>query len=166
MIITAKTLVQNGVVTNASDNCITPVGVDLEVKQISAIGNGGYIPSVGKTTLPKYTPVEWNENGDVAFVELQPGVYDVVFEQGCSLPSGMQGKVTHRSSLNRCGTLITSGEFDPGFHTENIGAVMYVNRTIVIEKGARLAQIVCQTVSEGGELYNGQWQNDSQRKDQ
>ena len=165
MIITAKTLVQNGIVGNAPESCITPVGVDLQVKQISKIAGIGYIPAVGKTKLPTYVEVPWNDNGDVAFVELQPGVYDVVFEQSCNLPAGVQGKITHRSSLNRCGVLITSGEFDPGFHTDNIGAVMYVHNTIVIEKGARLAQIVCNQVTEGGQLYNGQWQGDCQRKE-
>ena len=52
---------------------------------------------------------------------------------------------------------------DPGFSTDNIGTVMNVHERIFIEQDARIAQMYFHENSEG-ELYDGQFQNDKQRK--
>ena len=71
--------------------------------------------------------------------------------------------VRQRSSLLRNGAIIASSIFDPGFKTDNIGTVMIVTKDIFIEKDARIAQMYFHENSEG-ELYDGQFQNDKQRK--
>jgi deoxycytidine triphosphate deaminase len=93
---------------------------------------------------------------------LYPGTYDLVFNEGCTIPDNRVAFIKQRSSLWRNGALINSPVFDPGFQTDNMGTTMLVTETIFIERDARVAQIYfheCQPA----EKYDGQWQNDKQR---
>ena len=83
--------------------------------------------------------------------------------EGCNITADRTAMVRQRSSLLRNGAIIASSIFDPGFHTANIGTVMIVTNTIFIEKDARVAQMYFHKNNEG-ELYEGQFQNDKQRK--
>ena len=69
-----------------------------------------------------------------------------------------------RSSLVRCGADIRSGQFDAGFKTEHMGAYMKVELPVVIEMGARVAQTLIFRTEKVTNTYNGQWQEDKQRK--
>ena len=40
------------------------------------------------------------------------------------------------------GGTVTSGVYDPGFEVDEMGGVMTLTKSAVIEKGARLAQII------------------------
>jgi len=140
-------------------------GIDLNVIEIQQIFGGGVIPQKGKTTLGKCEKVELTfdkENG-TNFWLLRPGVYDVKFKQGCSIPDDMMMLIRQRSSLLRNGTILHSSVFDAGFKTKNIGTVMVVNCPIMIEYGARIAQIYGHACDKVENLYDGQWQGDSQR---
>ena len=44
-----------------------------------------------------------------------------------------------------------------------MGAMLFVTETILIEKGARVAQIIMME-NEAAELYDGQWQKDKDLK--
>jgi deoxycytidine triphosphate deaminase len=124
--------------------------------------NKGKVPAQGKTILPYYYEVKFEEDN---CIELSPGYYEVEFEEACNIPNNMVLNYKTRSSLVRCGVIIHSGQFDAGFKTQNMGAFLHVIRPIILEKGARLAQaIVTESypVNEN-DLYNGQWQNDKQR---
>ena len=94
---------------------------------------------------------------------LSPGTYDVMCNEGCNIPANRTAMVRQRSSLLRNGAIIASSIFDPGFKTANIGTVMIVTERIFIEKDARIAQMYFHENKEG-ELYDGQFQNDKQRK--
>ena len=146
------------------------VGYDLSlqtVKQIRAnpqdkIG----IVLKNKTTLAGYSDVEKvNLEGERGWL-LYAGTYEITFWEGCKLPADYVGLIRQRSSLLRNGTIIHSSVFDPGFETEFMGCVMRVNETIFIEEDARVAQIYFHKCDVVKELYNGQWQNDKQRKEE
>jgi len=157
-----KEIIEKGIVfNNIEDKNIQQHGVDLnliEVKQI--IGNGKI--RVDKTELPPLAPRPL-DNGRWF---LEPGVYDITFAQGCKVPKDQMLLIRQRSSLLRCGSIISSSIFDAGFQTENIGCVMVVNVPILIEYKARIAQIYNHQTSEVSNLYDGQFQNDKQRKDE
>jgi deoxycytidine triphosphate deaminase len=59
--------------------------------------------------------------------------------------------------------VITSGVFDPGFEVDEMGSIMIVTESMIVEKGARVAQIIMFENNEA-ELYNGQWQKDKDVK--
>ena len=61
------------------------------------------------------------------------------------------------------GGTCTSGVYDPGFEVDQMGGVMILNKTIVLEKGARIAQIIMHE-NNPAELYDGQWQGNKDKK--
>jgi deoxycytidine triphosphate deaminase len=152
------------------------VGFDLTLKQVNQIGNPNGNDGVyknfkigkvlkDKTELTTYTPYPLINLDGISGWLLYKGVYDITFNEGCKLPSNRVAFIKQRSSLYRNGAIINSPVFDPGFETEFMGTLMYVNETIFIEENARVAQIYFHEC-EPAELYAGQWQGDKQRKQQ
>jgi dUTP pyrophosphatase len=133
------------------------VGYDLTLKEVKKI-NGGRVLS-DKTNVAYYTDVPAHDQdgtGKIVFT-LDPGSYSLTFDQGVKLPSNKTAFIRHRSSILRCGAIITSGVYDPGFEVDEMGGVLIATERITIEKGARVAQIIIFDNSEA-ELYDGQWQ--------
>jgi len=159
----AKELVARGIITGpiTQDN-IAQHGIDLNVIQISRISDSeGFIPAKGKTRIPTYQEVPFVV--DAPFWFLEPGMYDVMFAQGCDIPSDQMLLIRQRSSLLRCGAFICSNVYDAGFKTSNLGTMITVMHPITIEYNARIAQIYNHQATPVDNLYDGQWQNDSQR---
>ena len=148
------------------------VGYDITLKEVQKIGlkiganayREGKIGKVlkDKTELTEYVPQTTIMLDGVEGWLLHDGVYDITFNEGCKIPDNRVAFIKQRSSLYRNGAVINSPVFDPGFETENMGTIMFVNETIFIEKDARVAQIYFHECN-GAELYDGQWQNDKQR---
>lgn len=93
--------------------------------------------------------------------ELSPGVYSVTFDQGLlKLPNNITALLRHRSSLLRIGGSIPGGIYDPGFEVEQIGAMMFLNLPIIIERHSRIAQMTMyrNTPVPDEFMYNGQYQ--------
>tara|TARA_R110001583_G_scaffold13766_1_gene58656 strand:- start:33250 stop:33741 length:492 start_codon:yes stop_codon:yes gene_type:complete len=139
------------------------VGYDLSIKSISKLkGNGQVLKA--KTVVNDLEPVEMSHlNGTEHGWLLEPGTYDITCNEGCNIAANRTAMVRQRSSLLRNGAIIASSIFDPGFYTDNIGTVMMITTPIFIEKDARVAQMYFHENNEG-ELYDGQFQNDKQRK--
>ncbi len=137
------------------------VGYDLTLKEVKQI-NGGAVFS-DKTEVGPYLEVRtFNKEGKTVY-PLSPGTYSLTFEQGVKLSSNKTAFIRHRSSILRCGGIITSGVYDPGFEVDEMGAVLIATQPIMIEKGARVAQIIIFDNSEA-ELYDGQWQGNKDVK--
>lgn len=138
------------------------VGYDLTLKSIKKVSGG--VVMQDKTNVSDYTEVAPSVNADGKFIfKLEPGTYSLTFEQGCKLPNNMTAFIRHRSSMLRCGAIITSGVYDPGFEVDEMGGVMIVTESMIVEKGARVAQIIMFENNEA-ELYNGQWQGNKDLK--
>jgi deoxycytidine triphosphate deaminase len=142
------------------------VGYDLTVKDVKAIRGG--ILYADETQLEPYDQIETMSvqkvDGDHREVwSLKPGIYSVTFEQGCKLDDQTTAFIRQRSSVLRMGGTVTSGVYDPGFEVDEMGGVMTLTKTVVIEKGARLAQIIM-FENNSAELYDGQWQKDKDVK--
>lgn len=133
------------------------VGYDLTLESVNKINGGSVLAN--KTEINEYTEVKTtlSNTGDSIYV-LEPGTYSLTFEQGCKLDSYHTAFIRHRSSILRCGGIITSGVYDPGFQVEKMGAVLIATQKIIIQRGARVAQIIMMENYES-ELYDGQFQN-------
>jgi deoxycytidine triphosphate deaminase len=167
MILNAEQLLEQGLlILDDAKGKSAQVGYDLSVKEINKVGGSIGMVLVDKTVLNIHTPVDKiNLEGKNGWL-LYAGVYDVIMNEGCNIPSNRVALIRQRSSLMRNGAIITSSIFDPGFVTPNIGTYMVVLETIFIEQDARVAQVYfheCEPVAPE-QLYNGQWQNDKQRK--
>ena len=137
------------------------VGYDLTLKEVKQI-NGGLVSTKSTTVTPYEDVIAFTLEGQ-EFFSLTAGSYSLTFEQGVKLPSNKTAFIRHRSSILRCGAIITSGVYDPGFEVDEMGAVLIVTRPMMIEKGARVAQIIIFDNSEA-ELYDGQWQGNKDVK--
>lgn len=169
MILNAEQIIEKGLLKlEFTKGKPAQIGYDLSLKEVNRINSKDKIGKVlkDKTELATYQPQEIiHLDGDRGWL-LYPGVYDITFHEGCKIPSNYVGLIRQRSSMLRNGTVLHSSVFDPGFETDFMGTVMVVNETIFIEAGARVAQIYfheCEEVRSDN-LYNGQWQNDKQRK--
>lgn len=134
----------------------------------------GYIPVEGKAIVRPRKVVNPIETGDrksdnyPGVWRLDPGYYEIIFAQGCSIPNDQMLLIRQRSSLLRNGTMIHSSVWDAGFKTKNMGCFMLVTEPIEIEVGARICQVynhACTPV-EDCDLYDGQYQNDKQRNNE
>ena len=131
------------------------VGYDLTLKEVKQIA-GGTVFSDKTEVLPYLEVPTFTKEGKIVY-NLSSGSYSLTFEQGVKLPSNKTAFIRHRSSILRCGAIITSGVYDPGFEVDEMGGVLIATRPITIEVGARVAQIIIFDNSEA-ELYDGQWQ--------
>lgn len=155
-----REIVEKGWITNIQPDSIQQHGVDLHVVRIERICGIGSIPKIGKTQIPPYEDVDLIGN----LWTLSPGDYQVTFEEGCNIPEDHMMKIVQRSSLRRCGGIINSPLFDAGFHTDRIGTFMQVTTRLMIERGARIAQAYFHQCTPVENLYEGQFQDDKQRK--
>jgi deoxycytidine triphosphate deaminase len=130
------------------------VGYDLTLKEVKQI-NGGTV-LCDETIVDQYNDVYSYELEGKTRFSLAPGTYSLTFEQGIKLPAFKTAFIRHRSSILRCGGIITSGVYDPSFYVDEMGAVLIATRQITIEKGARVAQIIVFDNNDA-EAYNGQW---------
>lgn len=137
------------------------IGYDLSVKEIKILSPG----SVGrvfknKTELREFTTIQPVHGGWT----LSPSYYEITFWEGCKIPNNYVGLIRQRSSLLRNGALLHSSVFDPGFETEFMGTFIAVFCPIYIECDARIAQMYFHECEPVAQAYNGQFQNDKQRK--
>ncbi len=132
------------------------VGYDLTLKSVKKIQGGMVLKD--KTLVEEYeeVPPTLTPTGKYMF-HLTEGAYSLTFDQGCKLPENKTAFIRHRSSVLRCGSIITSGVYDPGFEVDEMGGVIIVKEDIRIEKGARVAQIIVME-NTPADLYDGQWQ--------
>lgn len=160
MQLTGKQIIERGIVSNYIPEAIQQQGVDVRVANIKELLGVGEVPAHGKTVLPNY--VDANIDGDKWV--LRPGYYEVELMEGIHMPNNAALVYKTRSSLVRCGATVESGQFDAGFDTSKAGCFLIVHRTIIIEKEARIAQVIVHESAPVTNTYEGQFQGDKQRK--
>lgn len=138
------------------------VGYDLTLNSAKRVVGG--VVTQDKTSPMPYEELMPTKNtaGKLMF-HFKRGVYSLTFDQGIKLPADRTAFIRHRSSILRCGSFITSGVYDPGFEVEQMGAVMFVEEELYLEKGARVAQVIV-LENTNAELYSGQWQGSKDLK--
>jgi len=178
MQLTGKQIVEERIITGFSEDAVQQQGIDLRLNKVRRFGSEerknwafteiGHIPATGKTQLPQSSEVKpWNLDGKEIYV-LDPGYYEVIFDEGCNMPNNRVMVFITRSSGVRCGVEIVCGQFDAGFVTDHMGCFLKVHERTTIERHARIAQTrITETAPvDVDDMYNGQWQGDKQRTEQ
>lgn len=131
---------------------LQPNSIDLTIKNATLILDGGILSETSKQ-MPRA-----NENCEVMgrFVFEAGRAYDVEFNESVIIPEGMMAFITHRSTLNRIGGMITSGIYDTGFDNY-CGAILRTTNKISIDKDTRIASIYFLQADEARK-YDGQYQ--------
>ena len=159
MLLTAHQILQQGIVIPSEYSKPAQVGIDLSLNSVHSC-HGGSIVYTDRTEIDPeiFQEVKTVQVDGKECWMLDPGTYAITFNEGCKIPSNAAAFIIHRSSLYRTGNSIVSPVWDPGFETNQMGTVMIVNVRLVVEKNARVAQMVVHTTDGEAELYNGQWQ--------
>lgn len=140
---------------NISREQVQVNGVDLTVEKIFRLNGFGAI-LCDSVKLPEYFEVQCD---DGKFF-LEKGVYVVQVREKISIPLDAVGICLPRSSLVRMGVQVGSALWDSGY----VGyskVLLNVENPIVIEKGARFAQLIlirCERKAKEG--YRGRYQNE------
>lgn len=139
---------------------IQQAGFDVRVAKIQRISGRGKL-GVSSKTLPTYSDISLNQ--DNCYV-LRQGAYAVDCIEHVHLPVGFEGKLIHRSTMNRSACYLTGSVYDPGYKGL-IGGTLYVYIDIMeVELYARIGQFQIQTAEEGT-AYNGDYQHQKSHED-
>lgn len=160
MQLTGNEIIERGIVGWYAPGAIQQQGVDVRVNNIKTLTGIGEVPAEGKTKLPTYSDASMDGNRWI----LPAGYYEVELMESINMPDNAALTYKTRSSLVRCGAIVESGQFDAGFKTDHAGCFLIVHRPIIIEKGARIAQVIVHETAKVENTYEGQFQGDKQRK--
>lgn len=169
MIISPQHAHEAGIITNIANPAkqVGSDGIDLTLLAINRVISDAAYPAVlaedKKKTMHRQHELLFPVNlsgmyGIESGYILEPGVFDLVFNEGCLLPQGVAGILLLRSTLVRNGCIGQCGLFDSGFSTTHMGMMMHVKYRTVIEHGMRMAQVVLHQ-SAATTQYNGTYQN-------
>lgn len=159
MQLTGKDIIAREIVSNYDEKrSVQQQGVDLRVSKVRMVNPAGQfeslIPVDGRTKLPEYKEI-FPTSG---IFTLRPGYYELELMEGITIPHNVAAYIKTRSSLVRCGAIVHSGQFDAGFSTDVAGCFLHVLVPVVIQQGARVAQLICHESGSVTNTYAGQWQ--------
>jgi len=159
MILNSRDILERGIIIPSEHSKEAQVGIDLSLGKVEKITGGSVVYKETTIINPDFfVDVETSRvDGRDCWI-LEPGTYALSFNEGCSIPSNCTGLMLHRSSLYRTGTQIVSPVWDPGYRTEKMGTVMIVTVKLIVERNARVCQIIFHENNEVDKLYDGQFQ--------
>jgi deoxycytidine triphosphate deaminase len=143
-------------IENVDEKNIQPSGVDLRVKCMYRLKNGGYLGVENRKT-PDVEVVS-NEIGKKNI--LKPNEFFLVETiEKVNMPKDIMAIVLPRSSLFRCGVSLYTAVVDPGFvGTLTFGMKNLSEHSFEIEIGSKIGQIVFEKVKGNVKLYDGKYQ--------
>lgn len=139
---------------------LQPVGFDLSLKSVAKfVGTGTLDFSNEQRKLPDTQTIEFQHHD--SSVVLRPGGYLVTYNEQITVPADCAGIVLPRSSLMRCGAVLHSALWDPGYSGRGQG-LLTVYHEIQLHKNARIGQFVLiRLETEAGEMYSGTYQGEN-----
>jgi len=141
---------------NLEEKNIQPSGVDIRLKCIYRLKNGGYL-GVKKRKTPD-VEIMCNKIGEKFTLEPNEFVLVETMEK-VNIPKNLMATILPRSSLFRCGVTIFTAVVDPGFRgTLTFGMKNLSEFPFEIEIGSRVGQIVFREVKDNVKLYDGKYQ--------
>lgn len=159
MLLTAKELIDKGIIIPSEYSKEAQVGIDLSLASVHKCEGGSVVYKDSTHIDPMlFEEVETQDVDGTEMWVLGKGVYAITFNEGCNVPANAAGFIIHRSSLYRTGNSIVSPIWDPGFATEKMGTVLVVNERLLVEKNARVAQMYFIQTTTNANLYDGQYQ--------
>ncbi|MBS7246694.1 MAG: deoxyuridine 5'-triphosphate nucleotidohydrolase [Candidatus Jordarchaeales archaeon] len=134
---------------------VTSNGFDLSLRDVYSFNGPGRVDfSNAGRLIPD--AVKLNPEGNV--YSLKPGAYKVVFNEVLNLPRDIFALGFPRSSLLRCGVTVHCAVFDAGYHGRSESLMTVSNPYgFILEKNARIVQLVFFRLSEPSEGYKGKY---------
>lgn len=148
-----KLILEKRLLEEFSTSCLEGAGYDLRINRIYKLNSGGFIgasdrktPEVEEVAFEKYT--------------LKPNEYVLIeTAEKVNMPSDVAARILPRSSLFRCGCCLITALVDPGYRGVLIVGLKNLSGfDFVVERGARVAQIVFEGVDGKTSAYGGRYQ--------
>ncbi|PPD57447.1 deoxyuridine 5'-triphosphate nucleotidohydrolase [Dehalogenimonas etheniformans] len=141
---------------------VQPNGIDLTLKEVFNIDGPGVIPvDNAQRKLSSLSPLPFDGKDRI---HLKPGDYLITYNEVVSLPKDVMALGRTRSSLLRCGAAIHTAVWDAGYSGRSQSLVVVYNKDgIILEKNARLLQLVFFRLGSETEGYSGIYQNENIR---
>lgn len=170
MIVLPQTLTFPG--APAPELQLQQAGFDLTVARIETFR--GHLPVIqnnmseldldnSSRRLPDLDELPWGKDGSL---ELHlnaygtPVAYLLTYNETISVPADCAGIVLPRSSLMRCGAVLHSALWDPGYTGKGQG-LLVVYHNLRLHRNARIAQFVLWRMEQpAAKLYEGQYQGE------
>jgi deoxycytidine triphosphate deaminase len=143
-------------IENVDEDNIQPSGVDIRVKAIYRLKNGGYLGVQNRKT-PDIEVIS-KEVGKKVILNPNEFVLVETMEK-VNMPNDISAIILPRSSLFRCGASLHTAVVDPGYiGTLTFGMKNLSEFPFEIEIGSKIGQIVFEEVKGNTKLYNGKYQ--------
>ena len=140
---------------------LQPNGFDLTLREVGRYDGLGVISRANAgRRLPDVAPMPFAVDG---FLDLDPGPYQIVFNEVVDLPTDLMALGRPRSSLGRCGVAIHSAVWDAGYRGRSTSLLVVANPAgFRVERDARLLQLVFFALGEAvAEGYRGAYQGEN-----
>jgi len=145
------------------DDQLQPNGFDLTLATIHRHDGRG---TVGLTNadriLADLVPLDFDADG---FVDLEPGIYHVTYNEVVALPLDIMALGRPRSSLNRNGVTVHTAVWDAGYEGRSTSLLHVLNSAgFRLRRDARIVQLVFVTLNVAAETgYAGIYQGENTR---
>lgn len=143
------------------DEQIQPNGIDLTLREISAFRGPGQIGiSSSDRILPELEPLAFDAEG---WIDLQPGIYQIVYNEIVDIPITLMALGRPRSSLPRGGATIHTAVWDAGYRGRSTSVLSVQNPDgFRVQQHARVMQLVFFAMSQAPAAgYRGTYQDEN-----
>lgn len=143
------------------DEQLQPNGFDLSVAQVSRLSGPG---ALGRTNaerlVPEAEPLAFDADG---WLDLRPGMYQVLFNEIVALPNDLMALGRPRSSLCRCGATLGTAVWDAGYTGRSTSLLVVSNPDgLRLARDARVLQLVFFTLDAAtADGYSGVYQGEN-----
>ncbi|HEV2527797.1 MAG TPA: deoxyuridine 5'-triphosphate nucleotidohydrolase [Thermomicrobiales bacterium] len=144
------------------DEQIQPNGFDLTLARIGKLVGPGVLPAdSGGRQLPTIEDIPLPGDGSV--VHLEPGPYQIGFNEVVRMPLGTMALGRARSSLNRSGVTIHTAVWDAGYVGRSTALLSVLNPAgFAVGRDARVLQLIFFDLSHDASAgYSGAYQNEN-----
>ena len=140
---------------------LQPNGFDLSVAQVSELtGPGALGRTNAERVVPEARPLPFDAEG---WLDLQPGMYQVLFNEIVALPNDLMALGRPRSSLCRCGATLGTAVWDAGYTGRSTSLLVVTNPAgLRLARDARVLQLVFFTLDmPTAKGYSGVYQGEN-----
>ena len=140
---------------------LQPNGFDLSVAQVSELTGPGVL---GRTNAERVVPDARSLAFDAAsWLDLSPGMYQVLFNEVVALPNDLMALGRPRSSLCRCGATLGTAVWDAGYTGRSTSLLVVTNPAgLRLARDARVLQLVFFTLDmPTADGYSGIYQGEN-----
>jgi len=127
------------------------LGFENQLRELPSCEALTWVPSTAMEDDAQLPPSIW----------LERGAYLVTYNELVTVPADCAGLVLPRSSLMRCGAMLNSALWDPGYSGRGQG-LLTVFSNLRLYRNARIGQFVLISLeAAAAELYSGRYQGEN-----